>query len=122
MPTSADAGTETTPSVEASSAPISSLRFHIAVPPGFGVKVTPRYRPTQSPHCRMSPIWRSDMSDTHVGECGKLSGSSTEMSPMTVLSEVPRPEHADLEAHWMPFTANRQFKAAPRLLVQAEGM
>jgi beta-alanine--pyruvate transaminase len=41
---------------------------------------------------------------------------------MTVLSEVPRPEAADLEAHWMPFTANRQFKAAPRLLVQAEGM
>ncbi len=44
------------------------------------------------------------------------------MSPMTVLSEVPRPEAAELEAHWMPFTANRQFKAAPRLLVQAEGM
>src|SRR5882762_4962008 len=62
------------------------------------------------------------MSDTLVGECGKLSGSSPEMSPMTVLSEVPRPVAADLEAHWMPFTANRQFKAAPRLLVQAEGM
>jgi beta-alanine--pyruvate transaminase len=28
----------------------------------------------------------------------------------------------DLESHWMPFTANRQFKAAPRLLVEAEGM
>lgn len=28
----------------------------------------------------------------------------------------------DLEAHWMPFTANRQFKAAPRMLVEAEGM
>ncbi len=25
----------------------------------------------------------------------------------------------DLEAYWMPFTANRQFKAAPRLLVSA---
>src|SRR5258708_3461724 len=70
----------------------------------------------------MSPFWGSDLSDTLVGECGKLSGSSTEMSPMTVLSEVPRPVAADLEAHWMPFTANRQFKAAPRLLVQAEGM
>ena len=23
---------------------------------------------------------------------------------------------------WMPFTANRQFKAAPRLLVEAHGM
>ncbi|MGB8842271.1 MAG: aspartate aminotransferase family protein [Aliidongia sp.] len=28
----------------------------------------------------------------------------------------------DLEAFWMPFTANRQFKAAPRQLVAAEGM
>jgi beta-alanine--pyruvate transaminase len=27
-----------------------------------------------------------------------------------------------MHAHWMPFTANRQFKSAPRLLVQAEGM
>jgi len=29
---------------------------------------------------------------------------------------------ADLEAFWMPFTANRQFKANPRLLSRAEGM
>ncbi|MEO8113044.1 MAG: aminotransferase class III-fold pyridoxal phosphate-dependent enzyme, partial [Phenylobacterium sp.] len=28
----------------------------------------------------------------------------------------------DLSAFWMPFTANRQFKADPRLLVAAEGM
>jgi beta-alanine--pyruvate transaminase len=28
----------------------------------------------------------------------------------------------DLRAFWMPFTANRQFKKAPRLLVAAEGM
>ena len=28
----------------------------------------------------------------------------------------------DLEAYWMPFTANRQFKAAPRLLARAQGM
>ena len=27
-----------------------------------------------------------------------------------------------LDAFWMPFTANRQFKSAPRLLVSAEGM
>ena len=31
-------------------------------------------------------------------------------------------ERADLEAFWMPFTANRQFKAHPRLLARAEGM
>jgi beta-alanine--pyruvate transaminase len=28
----------------------------------------------------------------------------------------------DIESQWMPFTANRQFKAAPRLIVSAEGM
>lgn len=28
----------------------------------------------------------------------------------------------NLEAYWMPFTANRQFKANPRLLVSAKGM
>ncbi len=27
-----------------------------------------------------------------------------------------------LQAHWMPYTANRQFKSAPRLLVAADGM
>ena len=29
---------------------------------------------------------------------------------------------ADLDAFWMPFTANRQFKSAPRMLARAEGM
>ena len=28
----------------------------------------------------------------------------------------------DLGAYWMPFTANRQFKKAPRMLVEAKGM
>ena len=28
----------------------------------------------------------------------------------------------DTDALWMPFTANRQFKAAPRFLVSASGM
>ena len=27
-----------------------------------------------------------------------------------------------LEAHWMPFTANRDFKAAPRLVTRSEGV
>ncbi|MDH2237774.1 aspartate aminotransferase family protein [Pigmentiphaga sp. GD03639] len=31
-------------------------------------------------------------------------------------------ELPDLQSLWMPFTANRQFKAAPRLLVSAKGM
>jgi beta-alanine--pyruvate transaminase len=32
------------------------------------------------------------------------------------------PNAPTLENYWMPFTANRQFKAAPRLLSSAEGM
>ena len=27
-----------------------------------------------------------------------------------------------LEAHWMPFTANRDFKSNPRMVVKSEGM
>src|SRR5881394_3263942 len=41
---------------------------------------------------------------------------------MTVLSDQLHLTHADLEAYWMPFTANRQFKSAPRMLVKADGM
>ena len=33
-----------------------------------------------------------------------------------------RPHDPHLDAYWMPFTANRQFKQAPRLLARAEGM
>jgi beta-alanine--pyruvate transaminase len=35
---------------------------------------------------------------------------------------TPALSNSDLDAFWMPFTANRQFKANPRLLVRAEGM
>jgi beta-alanine--pyruvate transaminase len=41
---------------------------------------------------------------------------------MTLLSDAARLTRAELEAYWMPFTANRQFKAHPRMLVAAEGM
>jgi beta-alanine--pyruvate transaminase len=36
--------------------------------------------------------------------------------------EAALQNEADLSAFWMPFTANRQFKANPRLLVGAKGM
>src|SRR6202522_4050519 len=35
---------------------------------------------------------------------------------------TPALSQGDLDAFWMPYTANRQFKANPRLLVRAEGM
>ena len=40
------------------------------------------------------------------------------------VAEAPRTRSTtnNLEAFWMPFTANRQFKKAPRMLVAAEGM
>ena len=38
------------------------------------------------------------------------------------MTAKPTFDRADLEAFWMPFTANRQFKAKPRLLARAEGM
>jgi beta-alanine--pyruvate transaminase len=31
-------------------------------------------------------------------------------------------QRSDLEAYWMPFTANRQFKSKPRILAKASGM
>src|SRR5208282_3644804 len=36
--------------------------------------------------------------------------------------DAPLPNEPDLSAYWMPFTANRQFKANPRIFVAAEGM
>jgi beta-alanine--pyruvate transaminase len=35
---------------------------------------------------------------------------------------TPAPTQGGLDAFWMPFTANRQFKANPRMLARAEGM
>ena len=43
-----------------------------------------------------------------------------------MLDKSPRPAAVnvpnDLAAHWMPFTANRAFKKAPRLLAGAKDM
>jgi len=41
---------------------------------------------------------------------------------MTLLSDQMRLAPAELEAYWMPFTANRQFKSSPRMMARAEGM
>jgi beta-alanine--pyruvate transaminase len=46
------------------------------------------------------------------------------MNDLTRLSALAPQTEADpaMSAFWMPFTANRQFKAQPRLLARAEGM
>jgi beta-alanine--pyruvate transaminase len=38
------------------------------------------------------------------------------------MDQIATPRPNDLESFWMPFTANRSFKAAPKLLARAEGM
>jgi len=43
------------------------------------------------------------------------------MSHTTPAPHPVRTDAAWLEAHWMPYTGNRQFKADPRLIVAAEG-
>jgi beta-alanine--pyruvate transaminase len=51
----------------------------------------------------------------NMSRCGEPQREST----MTI-HQIPNT--ASLEAFWMPFTANRQFKAEPRLIASAEGM
>jgi beta-alanine--pyruvate transaminase len=41
---------------------------------------------------------------------------------MSTAATSVSPSRAELEAYWMPFTANRHFKANPRLLGKASGM
>lgn len=41
--------------------------------------------------------------------------------PQEARSEPFRKDHAWLAAHWMPSSGNRQFKEAPRLIVEAKG-
>ena len=43
-------------------------------------------------------------------------------TPTAQTDAAPALGRNDLEAYWMPFTANRQFKAAPRLMVSAKDM
>ena len=38
------------------------------------------------------------------------------------MNEIAAPRPNNLDAFWMPFTANRAFKGAPRMLARAEGM
>jgi beta-alanine--pyruvate transaminase len=41
---------------------------------------------------------------------------------MTILSDQLHLHPDQLGSYWMPFTANRQFKSAPRLIAKSEGM
>src|SRR3979490_816675 len=49
-----------------------------------------------------------------------MSVGNPQRSPPVTIHQIPNTLKTD--AFWMPFTANRQFKAAPRLIASAEGM
>src|SRR5712675_1796982 len=49
-----------------------------------------------------------------------MSVGEPERSPPVTIHQIPNTLR--LDAFWMPFTANRQFKAEPRLIASAEGM
>src|SRR6267142_2522433 len=49
-----------------------------------------------------------------------MSVGEPQRSPPVTIHQIPNT--LSLEAFWMPFTANRQFKAEPRLIASAEGM
>lgn len=53
-------------------------------------------------------------------KCGRWADRFGEC-PVNTVTPL-RSNAPDLSHYWMPFTANRQFKANPRLLVSAEGM
>ncbi len=38
------------------------------------------------------------------------------------MNEIASPRPNNLESFWMPYTANRAYKAAPRMLARASGM
>src|SRR5665213_3948653 len=76
----------------------------------------------------MTPIRVSEASDTRRAPLRYIGGLTRKGRPgtpglaMTLLANAPAPDDSELDAYWMPFTANRQFKAAPRMLVEADGM
>jgi beta-alanine--pyruvate transaminase len=77
---------------------------------GFGY-APPRLIATLSilPHCTKERLMTRDMSHPLWSRPKGASKQATSMPD-------------SLNAFWMPFSANRQFKAAPRMLVSADGM
>jgi beta-alanine--pyruvate transaminase len=51
-----------------------------------------------------------------------MRAAETGQPPMASPGNPGLARGAALDAYWMPFTANRQFKQAPRLMVRAQGM
>jgi beta-alanine--pyruvate transaminase len=50
-----------------------------------------------------------------------VGGANPMNAPDKAVAAAPRTDAAWLEAHWMPFSGNREFKANPRMIVEASG-
>ena len=46
---------------------------------------------------------------------------SQHLSSSPTTADPARSDAAWLEAHWMPYTGNRQYKQAPRMMASASG-
>src|SRR3982074_454225 len=62
-------------------------------------------------------IQEKDLLHIHQHDVG---GANPQRSAPMTIHQIPNT--VKLESFWMPFTANRQFKAEPRLFASAEGM
>ena len=58
---------------------------------------------------------------TTVASPDSSTNATSNASAASAATPVVRSDAAWLEPHWMPFTANRQFKADPRIVVEASG-
>src|SRR6478672_8597718 len=58
--------------------------------------------------------------DASLIGCRQIQTTGTAMTTSTA-SLTPQGTPNDLDAYWMPFTANRSFKANPRMVARAEG-
>src|SRR5690554_6179548 len=72
-------------------------------------------------HRRKPPAWPFVLFDIHSDKTtlAVLLKGATMNSPLAAFAAAPATE---LDSFWMPFTANRQFKAQPRMLQSAEGV
>ena len=58
--------------------------------------------------------------DAPVDTTAAAPGARSTENPLQAF--VQAPQGINMDAYWMPFTANRQFKKSPRLFVKASGM
>src|ERR1035437_6835245 len=79
--------------------------------------------------CLIRPPWLHVAAGTEACTHGTITGLQIKQEIAMKLTDAqqlvgdakPRTDAAWLEAHWMPFSGNRNFKAKPRMIVGAKG-